>query len=228
MGISRTTSKGGGRGPEALDRRMAGIGLGIAAVPDPDAEIESTLVDASAAGMDESDFRVLSILTTWLGVHHQRINADRLVRLVQGHDSKRVKAYWGAVARWLAKDRRFARVITAYRGPRLDLLPVGSDFQVQRRGEDERFAGSLLRVPVGTLRDRVADVASPQAMVRRHAGYRNRVLMGPTYRADVWTVLEKEPELTISEAARRAHCSFSAAWQAAQDFRLYREVERPL
>ncbi len=33
--------------------------------------------------------------------------------------------------------------------------------------------------------------ASEPEVVRRHAGYRNRVLMGPSFRADAWTVLER-------------------------------------
>ncbi len=56
--------------------------------------------------------------------------------------------------------------------------------------------------------------------MQTHRGYRNRVLMGPSWRADVWTVLERTPDVSISEAARRASCSFATAWQAARDFRL--------
>jgi len=211
------------RAVETLERRMAGIGMSIAAEPDWSAEIESTLFDASVAGMDEGDLRLLSLLTTWFGVHHARVNADRLVRLVLGTESRRVRAYWAAVARWRSKDRRFARLSQGYRGPPLDLLPVGTEFQIQRRGEDERFVGSPLRVPAGSLRDRASDVLSPEVMVRRHAGYRNRVRIGSTYRADVWTVLEREPELSTTAVARRAHCSYAAAWQATQDFRLIEE-----
>jgi len=77
-------------------------------------------------------------------------------------------------------------------------------------------------VPKGTLRDRHEDVLSPEVLVRRHAGYRNRVLMGPSFRADVWTALEHAPALSIADIARKASCSFATAWQAAQDYRLLR------
>lgn len=222
MAFSRTVSPETTPATHELTARMVGIGMNLAAEAQSDADVESTLVHASALGMDEGDLRVLGVLTTWLGVHHVRVNADRLVRLVCAHPSDRVRAYWAAMATWLEKDRRFARLIAAYDGAPIALLPTGNDFQMKRRGEDERFAGSKLHVPKGTLRDRVADVLSPEVLVRRHAGYRNRVLMGPTFRADVWTVLEREPELSIADVARRASCSFAAAWQAAQDFRLLR------
>lgn len=213
--------------PQSLTARMVGIGLSFGGEPEVDADIETTLVFASAAGMDEGDLRVLSVLTTWLGVHHTHVNADRLVRLVSVQPSERVRAYWAAIASWLHKDRRFGRLLALYEGPSVELLPTGTAFQIQRRGEDPRFVGSKLRAPSGTLRDRAADVLRPEVLVRRHAGYRNRVLMGPSFRADVWTVLEKTPGLSVADVARRAACSFATAWQAVQDFRLLRAVDAP-
>jgi hypothetical protein len=205
---------------DQLTARMAGIGMNFAVKPEPDADIESTLLHASVLGMEEGDFRVLAVLTTWLGIHHPRVNADRLVRLVGAYPSERVRAYWAAVSTWLKKDRRLTRLAVAFKGPPLELLPTGTSFQIQRRGEDPRFIGSKLRVPKGTLRDRKEDVLPPETLIRRHAGYRNRVLMGPSFRADVWTAIEQSPELSIADVARRASCSFATAWQAAQDFRL--------
>ncbi len=201
---------------------MVGIGMNFAGEPNSAAPIEETLVHASELGMDEHDLRVLAVLTTWLAVHQRYVNVDRLVRCVSEHPSKRLRAYWSAIASWRSKDRRFARLAKLHEGPSVDLLAVGTDFQLARRGEDERFVGSALRVPAGTLRDRAADVLSPELLVRRHAGYRNRVLMGPTWRADVWTILETSPEVSVADAARRAGCSFATAWQVVQDFRLLR------
>ncbi|MEM6289680.1 MAG: hypothetical protein AAGA54_00400 [Myxococcota bacterium] len=208
----------------ALTHDMVGIGMNFAADGNASAPIEDTLIHASALGMDEHDLRVLAVLTTWVGVHHGRINADRLVRCVSEHASDRVRAYWAAIGQWLSKDRRFARLGKLYIPPPVDLLTVGTDFQIARRGEDERFIGSSLRVPAGTLRDREADVLSPEVLVQRHAGYRNRVLIGPTWRADVWTVLEAEPNVSVAEGARRAGCSFATAWQVVHDFRLLHSV----
>lgn len=222
MAFSRATSPEPTPAPDELTARMVGIGMNFAGTAAPDADIESTLLHASAVGMDEGDLRVLAVLTTWVGVHHAHVNADRLVRLVGAHPSGRVRAYWAAIAAWLRKDRRLARLAGAYQGAPLHLLPTGTEFQIARRGEDERFTASKLRVPRGTLRDRREDVLSPEVLVRRHAGYRNRVLMGPSFRADVWTALERAPDLSIADIARRASCSFATAWQAAQDYRLLR------
>jgi hypothetical protein len=222
MAFSRATSLEAMPAAGELTARMVGIGMNFAAKAEADADIESTLLHASVLGMDEGDLRVLAVLTTWFGVHHTHVNADRHVRLVGAHPSERVRAYWSAVATWLAKDRRFARLSMAYSGLPVELLPTGTEFQVKRRGEDERFLGSKLRVPKGTLRDRHEDVLSPEVLVRRHAGYRNRVLMGPSFRADVWTALDHAPDLSVADVARKASCSFATAWQVAQDYQLLR------
>ncbi len=224
MAFSRLTRPADRPTPEALTRHMTGIGMAFAATPIPDANIEDVLLFASEDGMLEGDLRVLGILTQWIGVHCAHVNADRLVRVLTEHPEGRVRAYWSAVGAWLHRDRRLARWMRLYEGAPVDLLPVGTGLQIERRGEDARFRRSALRVPAGTLRERASDVLSPAQLAQTHAGYRNRVLMGPTWRADVWTALEREPTLTVAEAARRAYCAFGTAWQVKQDFEVLQEA----
>lgn len=175
--------------------------------------------------MDEHDLRVLAVLTTWLGIHRRYVNVDRLLRCVSESSSMRVRAYWAVLAQRFEKDRRYGRLAKLHEGTSVDLLATGTDFQLERRGADPRFVDSPLRVPAGVLRDREADVLSPVVLIGRHTNYRNRVLMGPSWRADVWTVLESDPSLGAAEAARRAKCSFATAWQVVQDLRLFQASE---
>jgi hypothetical protein len=203
---------------EALTSAMVGIGVGFAAIAASEPNIEDTLLAASIEGMEHDDLRVLSALTTWLSVHHQRVNVDRLIRIVSMRDEQRVLAYWAAIAHWLNKDRRLSRLAELAPKQRVHLLRVGSDFQLKRRGEDPRFENSALAVPQGVLRDRDADVLTPQQLVACHRAYFQRVQMGPPYRADLWALLEKEPSLSPSELARRAYGSFATAWQVKRDY----------
>ena len=220
MGFSRAVQPAEPLQAEALTSAMVGIGMCFAAPAHAEANIESTLLFASVEAMERDDLRVLSVLATWLGVHAAWINADRLTRLIQHHQSPRVRAFWSAFAIWQGKDRRFARLAAVHEGGRVDLLPVGTEFQTRRHGEDERFAGTALRVPANALRDRVADVLSSEELAQRHRAYRYRVMMGPSYRADMWAALEEEPSLTAAQLARRAHGSFATAWHVKRDFEI--------
>lgn len=200
-----------------LTAAMIGIGMNLADKGSEAPNIEDTLLAASVEGMERDDLRVTAILVTWLRIHHARINADRLIRAVQEHKEPRLLAFWAGVGSWLNKDRRFARLARVYRGRRIDLLAAGTEFQLERRGEDSRFRGTPLRVPAGILRDRDADVLSPSELAKRHRAYRHRVLIGPSYRADMWAMLEQEPDLSPSELARRTYGSFATAWQVKHD-----------
>ena len=168
--------------------------------------------------MDRADLRVLSVLVTWLGVHGARANVDRLAKLIEAGGSKRVRAFWAAVGRWLAKDRRYSRLIRLYTAKPLDLLDVGTEFQIRRHGEDRRFEGAALRVPGNVLRDRPADVMTPELLARQHRVYSWRIVIGPTFRADMWAEMEGTPGLKAAEIARRNYGSFATAWQVKRDW----------
>jgi len=204
---------------------MVGIGMLFASEGDPDPDIEATLLGASIEGMEKDDLRVLAILMTWLDTHSDRINADRLTRLVEARPETRVRAFWSSVGRWLSKDRRFGHLIRDYEGPQIDLLATGTEFHLRRSGADPRFAGTSLRVPSGVLRDRKGDVLSPAELARRHGTYRRRVLLGPSYRADMWAELDRSPGLTAAELARRTNGSFATAWQVKQDWTLLQSAQ---
>jgi hypothetical protein len=199
---------------------MVGIGMLFAARPSVEPNIEDTLLYASMEGMEGEDYRVLSILCTWLTLHARWVNADRLVRLVSAQSSPRIRLFWAAFAHWQKGDRRFTRLRKLHRGERQNLLGTGADFQLKRFGEDPRFKGSPLRVDARVLRDRVADVLTPNELAKRHSGYRWRLIIGPTYRADLWALLTKEPTLRVSEIARRAYASIGVAWEVRRDFGL--------
>lgn len=218
MPFSRALIPAAPLGPAALTSAMVGIGMRFAAASAPGANIEDTLLFASIEAMENHDLRVLAILVTWFGVHAPWVNADRLTKIVAAQESTRTRSLWSALARWQGRDRRFTRLAKLRPARRLDLLPTGTDFQVGRRGEDPRFAGSALRVPANVLRDRAADVEQPAELARHHHAYRYRVMIGPTYRADMWAALEDDPTLSAAAMARKTYGSFATAWHVRRDF----------
>jgi len=202
---------------EQLTADMVSIGLqfgGKAALP---ANIEDTIVAASLEGM-RGDYRVLSMLTEWLDCHIFNVNADRLVQLVLNLKDESAKRYWCAIAQWKVADTRFKKLAGLYK-TRFDLFPA-TKLQIERKGgEDERFEGTIMRVAKGSLRIRPSDILTPEALKEIHPAYRTRLIIGPTYRADMWAVLESEgAEISASEVARRAYGSFTTAHRVKRDW----------
>lgn len=200
---------------EELTGAMVALGMRFAAKPAHEsANIEDVLLAASWAGVVDGDLRTLAVLTTWLGVHHDVVNADRMTRLVRGLSMGPLRAYWVGVARWLRadlKDTRWGRLAELWPArTRVDLVE-GAEFLLTRGGEDPRFAGGPLRVPAGVLRDRAADVDTPAEVARRHPAYRARVMMGSRYRSDMWAALDREPDLSAAELARLTYGSYATA-----------------
>ncbi len=203
---------------------MVGIGINLAAKPSRNPNIEDTLLAASIAGMDEDDLRVLALLVSWLEVHLRWVNVDRLIRAVGTQQSIRVRAFWTAIGRWQRKDARFARLAKTSRSRTIHLLRSGSEFQLRRKGIDARFIAGPLRVPDGVLRDRKTDILAPPALAKKHQTYQARVLMGPSYRADMWAALTASPSLSPTQLARKTYGSFASAWTVKRDWELLHDA----
>jgi hypothetical protein len=220
MSFSRTVTPTVSATGELLTSYMTGIGMNFPGSPLNDANIEDTLLFASVEGVEKGDLRVAATLVNWFGIHASWVNADRLTRLITGQESPRLQAFWSALAQGQSADRRFVRLASLYIGQRMDLIDVGTEFQVARHGEDPRFEGTPVRVASNVLRLRTRDILSPTELAKRHHAYRYRVIMGPSYRADMWAALEEDPTLSVASLARKAYGSFATAWHVRRDFEL--------
>lgn len=186
--------------------------------------IENTVVAASIEGA-HGDYRVLSMLVDWLDLHIFNVNADRLSQLVSHLKGSKERHFWCAIAQWKSADIRFKKLAGLY-SSRIDLFDSGTSFQIERKGEDPRFAGTVLRIPNGSLRHRPQDVLTPERLAKIHSAYRNRILIGPTYRADMWAIMEDATTpLSPSEIARRAYGSFPTALKVKHDWLIWRASE---
>ena len=203
----------------ALTSDLVGIGFRLAApTPAKEPNIEVTLVAASIEGIVREDLRVLALLADWISTHAERVNVDRLTKLVAALPHKTVRAFWAGVAHWHCSDPRMKKLLKVHPRQRVDLLPNGGSFLIQRDGEDERFVGSPFRVSAKTLRQRPSDILSPPELAMKHAAYRWRIVIGPTYRADMLALLENEPALKPHEIARRSYGSWPTAWAVKRDW----------
>jgi len=208
-----------------LDAALRSLGMRVGSTPASrqPADIELTLTSAVEQALPR-DYRLLAVLVTWLEIHRARLNVPRLGRVAKGNAAGRplVSAFWAAIGNWLGpQDTRWLAMKRLYVGKTLDLDDAEiTAMQLQRAGEDPRFAGTPLRVHAKLLRSRTADVDTSEQLAARHPLYRKRLELGANYRADVWYALERNQQATPPQIARRVGCSYETARSVAEDFRL--------
>lgn len=205
---------------DELTSHLIGIGIRLNGRAKRNGNIEDLLVASSLEGL-AGDGRLLSLLIDWIEIHSARINADRLVKMVIALKSKqdeRFIIFWAAIAEWLANDIRFAKLRKLAPKTRFDFLEDRTDFLIQKNGEDPRFQNTCLRVPDKVFRHRLDDIMSPEELAKIHTAYRFRILLGPSYRADMWAELSQNPELTNAELARLCYGSYPTAFTVKKDF----------
>lgn len=208
---------------------LAGIGCALSTTPINNADIEYTLYKASEEGITKLDFRILGLIVQWVDVHESYINQPRLLRFLLKTNSyqSRVFLFWKAIAQWRKSNRKWSNFIKKKNSiellERFDLLPVGTDFQIQRKGEDHRFINTILRIPMGLLRIRDGDILEKEQMVQIHKTYENRVRFGVCLRADLWSFLEQDDQISPSQLAKFVGCAFSSAWEVKQDYHLWKQ-----
>lgn len=195
--------------------------------------IEETLIAASMEALINHEPRVIFLLTDWISLHFERVNVDRLLQLLEALDEKvfhAVRVYWCANAQRMKLDPRTSvrKLRRIYSGPIRNITALmenipnapddGTELLIMKNGEDDRFKGTCLRVPKLYIRHRLRDVMTPEELARSHIPYRYRIMMGATYRSDMWAALRLNPELSVGDIARFSFGTFEMARQVRRDY----------
>ena len=207
---------------DPLTADLIGIGIQFGGSGTKAPNIEDTIVAGSVEGITKPDYRLMSVLVDWLSVHYSRLNVDRLTKLVLSKElvsEPLVRVFWCAFAQSLS-DARFSKLSHVYKGSRVDFLGESTEFRVKRKGEDQRFEGTCLRIPNGLFRKRPNDVLTARELAKRHLPYYYRVLIGPSYRADTWAMIQLFPNSTAASLARRTYSDHRTAWEVIRDYRI--------
>lgn len=211
---------------DELTPKLIGIGFKLGGVAELNPNIEDCLIAAATEGLS-GDFRILSLLTDWFFIHHKFVNIDRLIRALKKSKDSRLKCYFSSIGTWLQKDSGYKKLSKIYRGDAL-LLGLTADYKflIKRNGEDARFIGTKLVVANQTLRSRLDDILSSKELALKHNDYFYRVLIGPSYRADMVSHYLKNPTLTASQLAKNTYGSFATAWEVMKDVNILPEERR--
>lgn len=224
-----------------LNGQLRSIGFNIACLQTPLAsDIEETLISASVETLHQKDNRLGGLLVDWLSLHYEKLNVGKITKFINNlpdNKFKYVVCFWCANAqRFLQKDIRFKKLASIYKGKQICLADVwqGSS-QLKKNiithmfldiyGEDERFKNTCILVPKNFFPHRGEQIFSPHKLAQWHAGYQCRVIMGASYRADVWSCLQQDPSMSAHALAKKNHCSYRTAYSVKKDFMTLANVD---
>ena len=218
---------------KSLDSDLRAIGFNLGGgKKSTDPDIEASIISASIEAVNNKDTRIGGLLVDWITVHYLRINVDRLTKFVfslNDSDYKFVKIFWCANAqRFFIKDQRFKRLSELYNGKRLNFVDrfvkkgqkKVTKMLIEIKGEDERFKRTCIRVPKGYFSERPCQIFPVSVIAKNHLPYRYRVMMGSSYRADLWALLDSNPGISAYALGKKAHCSYRSAYIAKKDYEL--------
>ena len=129
--------------------------------------------------------------------------------------------YFSSLGKWLQKDSGYKKLSKIYRGEPQN-LGLNSEYQflINRNGEDERFKGTKLLVAKKTLRSRHEDILNSSDLSKIHKDYYYRVLIGPSYRADMVSQYLNDRSLNAGQLAKKTYGSYATAWEVMKHINL--------
>ena len=221
---------------KSLDSDLRAIGFNLSGKKKSiNPNIESVIISASIEAVNKKDNRMAGLLVDWITTHYLRINVDRLTKFVfslKEPDYKFVKIFWCANAqRIFNKDQRFKRLSNLYKGRRINFadrfIKKGqkkvTKMLIEIKGEDERFKRTCIRVPKGYFSERPHQIFSVSVVAKNHLHYRYRVMIGASYRADLWALLDTHPNISAYSLGKKAHCSYRTAYMVKKDYEFLKE-----
>jgi hypothetical protein len=187
------------------------------------ADIEETLVEGAVDLGRGGDLKLLGPLLSWVAVHGSAVIIEKLVKMLRGrqasgddiefigllaamaleHGHKR----WSIIAERFAPDAARPRHV----GP-VDL----SEPLLRLKGEEDWSKGSGFLVPKGSAAINQKWVLSRSALAKQHRQYRNRLIYGAQWRADIITAYELGAS-TPAEASRMTGASYEPCYRVKSE-----------
>lgn len=202
-----------------LDEKLASIGVMVSAsrLSPADiqrADIEETLVESAVDLGRGGDLKLLGPVLSWVAVHGSAVIIEKLVKMLRGRldsgDDIEFVGLFAAMAlehghkRWSIIAERFAPDLARPR-------PVGpvdlNESLLRLKGEEGWSKGSGFLVPKGSAAINQKWVLSRSALAKQHRQYRNRLIYGAQWRADIVTAYELGAR-TPAEASRVSGASY--------------------
>lgn len=195
-----------------LYTRLASIGINVAIEnkTDPFTDIEKTIL--LAAENIKNDKRLISLILSWVKIHGERINIERMKKIACDHMPAWISliavfAVFSGQTRWKILTKKV--FVEPYANGDIEL----TQSLIRLRGEEPWSEGSGFLIPKNSITINDKFVLNPFQLAKVNNHYRNKLIYGSNWRADIITAIQlgaKNP----TEASRISSSSYEPAYRA--------------
>jgi len=185
-------------------------------------DIEKTLVRAILEIVEKDDGRLLSLVTSWLVVHHRQVNIGKLAKYVNGITNNQPAAIvMKALVNYIAQKkypawRKSVHKIQAEGSFAFFNREVSSFDTSARSTTVEEFRVCGFYTTITSLRIRESDIETPEELAKLNHQYANRLLVGSNWRSDIVTLKQQgyESPYAIAKELGLSYSSVHEAYRA--------------
>ena len=222
-----------------LDEQLSAIGLMISVRSLTSKEIESVDIEESLATAfvslnDPEDQRLLSLLLSWVSIHGSSVIIEKLTKILRRKQTAGEVVQFAALIARFAERAGFKRwKILADFAPK-NLVIVGpaqlAQSLVDLRGEESWSENSGFIVPKGAASVDAKWVLARDSLARINRQYRNRLIYGGQWRADIVTATERGAK-TPMQASKMCGASYEPCHRVMSELKdagILNSVDKPL
>ncbi len=197
-----------------------GVRLGSVSITPEDAiayDIESVLLHA--AGAMRGDGRLASLLFSWVHVHAEHVIVEKLRKLVRQSDDADQRLAVSALAAYAVNQgqHKWKKLITQPAKGAYLFPGKATESAVKLKGAEPWAEAHGILISKGSLRIRAEDVMTVEELTKANQQYRNRLLFGASWRADIITAIQQGAE-TATEVMKRVGCSYEPAHRIRREY----------
>jgi hypothetical protein len=202
-----------------LDQKLYYIGIQLSDVKKTKRpqwiDIENTIHEATLEIPQDS--RLFLLLSSWVSVHGDYVIIEKLMKLQKKKNSPWLVAL--AICALNMGFHQWKRLINKQKGP-LALVNIELALSSTRlKGEEPNYRKYGFLIPKGIIRVRVSDVQTTEGLVKINPQYRNRLLYGASWRADIITAIDVGMK-TPYQIAKTLGCSYEPAHRIFKEYAL--------
>jgi hypothetical protein len=205
------------------NQALVAIGIRLSGVASPSwkkreaFDIEQVILDAAKQMRD--DGRLASLIFSWVHMHAEHVIVEKLRKLLHKNKDEDQQIAVSALAAYAVaqSQHKWKKLILPDAKGKCLFRGKAAESAVKLKGAEPWAKEYGILIAEGSVRIRTEDVLSGEDLAKANLQYRNRLLFGASWRADIITAIQQGAS-TATEVMKRVGCSYEPAHRIRREY----------